>query len=182
MARWTEGCHNAAELYREIVQQGYPGGITIVKDFVTTLRRRKTGEPVIRHVRLGLKRLRKWFTCPAEKLGEGERRLLESVLETSPVVREAYTLLQDFRKVLTEKKPQALRAWLEQALRSSLPPIRGFARSLEQDMDAVMNAVTLPWSNGPVEGHINKLKLLKRQMYGRAGIELLRRRFLAMRS
>jgi len=47
-------------------------------------------------------------------------------------------------------------------------------------MDAVMNALTLPWSNGPVEGHINKLKLLKRQMYGRAGIELLRRRFLAM--
>src|SRR5690606_4792261 len=70
--------------------------------------------------------------------------------------------------------------WDTNSSRSSLGPIRGFARSIEQDMDAVMNALTLPWSNGPVEGHINKLKLLKRQMYGRAGIELLRRRLLAM--
>ncbi|REJ32418.1 MAG: hypothetical protein DIU82_12335, partial [Bacillota bacterium] len=81
----------------------------------------------------------------------------------------------DIRKILGEGNTEALRSWLEQASRSSLGPIRGFARSIEQDMDAVMNALTLPWSNGPVEGYINKLKLLKRQMYGRAGIELLRR-------
>src|SRR5690606_14415147 len=90
------------------------------------------------------------------------------------------TLTQEFRRILTERRADALRAWLDQAARSSLAPLRGFARSLEQDMDAVMNALTYPWSNGRVEGCINKLKLLKRQMYGRAGIELLRRRFLAM--
>src|SRR5690606_3411498 len=94
--------------------------------------------------------------------------------------REAYSLLQEFRRILTERRADALRSWLERAARASLAPLRGFARSLEQDMDAVMNALTYPWSNGRVEGCINKLKLLKRQMYGRAGIELLRRRFLAM--
>src|SRR5690606_38122738 len=102
------------------------------------------------------------------------------VLEASPSAREAYSLLQAFRRILTERRANALRSWLEQAARSSLAPLRGFARSLEQDMDAVMNALTYPWSNGRVEGYINKLKQLKRQMYGRAGIGLLRRRFRAM--
>src|SRR5690606_27591413 len=154
--------------------------ITIVKDFVATLRRGTPAELIVRRVRLGPRRLRRWFTCPPEKLDENERRFLDMVLEASPSAREAYSLLQEFRRILTERRADALRAWLDQAARSSLAPLRGFARSLEQDMDAVMNALTYPWSNGRVEGCINKLKLLKRQMYGRAGIELLRRRFLAM--
>ena len=180
LARWAEGCHNAAELYREIVRQGYPGSRTIVKGFVATLRNRARGEPVIRHVHLGPKQLRRWFTRPQDELGEKERSFLNRILEASPAAREAYTFLQDFRVILAERKADALRSWLERAGKSSLAPVRGFARTLEKDMDAVMNALTLPWSNGPVEGQINKLKLLKRQMYGRAGIELLRRRFLAM--
>jgi len=180
LARWAEGCRNAAQLYREIVERGYPGSRTIVKDFVATLRRGTPAERIVRRVRLGPRRLRRWFTCPPEKLDENERRFLDMVLEASPSAREAYSLLQEFRRILTERRADALRAWLDQAARSSLAPLRGFARSLEQDMDAVMNALTYPWSNGRVEGCINKLKLLKRQMYGRAGIELLRRRFLAM--
>jgi len=182
LTRWTEGCHNAAQLYREIVRLGYPGSRTIVRDFVATLRRPKPEGTIIRRVRLKPKRLRRWFTCPRDKLKETERRLLDELLEKLPPAREAYSLLQEFRKILTERKAETFRSWLERAGRSSLPPVRGFARSLEQDMDAVMNALKLPWSNGLVEGHINKLKLLKRQMYGRAGIELLRRRFLAMSS
>src|SRR5690606_38716888 len=73
------------------------------------------------------------------------------------------------QRILTERRADALRAWLEQAARSSLSHLRGFARSLEQDMDAVMNALTYRWSNGRVEGCISKLKLLKRQMYGLTG-------------
>src|SRR5690606_41487807 len=121
-----------------------PGARTIVKDFVATLRRRARGEPVIRHVRLGPNRLRKSFTCSPYKLGKGERRFLELVLEASPAAREAYTLLQDFRRILAERKVEALRSWLKHAARSSLAPLKGFARSPEQDMDAVMNALTLP--------------------------------------
>ena len=160
LSRWKEGCRNAAALYREIARKGYPGGITIVKDFVKTLRSQPQTEPVIRRVRLGPKRVRRWFLRPQEKLDNEERRFLGLVLDAAPAVREAYSLLQDFRKIVSEKNTDALRSWLEQATRSSLAPIRGFARSLEQDMDAVMNALRLPWSNGPVEGHINKLKLL----------------------
>jgi len=91
LARWAEGCHNAAQLYREIVQQGYPGSRTIVKDFVAALRRGTPAEPVVRRVRLGPRRLRRWFTCPPEKLDENERRFLDMVLEASPSAREAYS-------------------------------------------------------------------------------------------
>src|SRR5690606_40123539 len=72
-----------------------------VKDFVAALRRGTPAEPVVRRVRLGPRRLRRWFTCPPEKLGENERRFLDMVLEASPSAREAYSLLQEFRRILT---------------------------------------------------------------------------------
>src|SRR5690606_14734984 len=81
LARWAEGCRNAAQLYREIVERGYPGSRTIVKDFVATLRRGTPAELIVRRVRLGPRRLRRWFTCPPEKLDENERRFLDMVLE-----------------------------------------------------------------------------------------------------
>jgi len=182
--RWNEGCHNAAELYREIRGLGYQGARTTVRDFVATLRTRDPGKPAAGQVRvrLGTRRLRMWFTRPPEELGDTKRRWLEGVLEGSPAVREAYTLLQEFRMILAERRADKLKPWLERASGASVAPLRGFARGIERDLDAVMNALTLPWSNGPVEGYIHKLKLLKRQMYGRAGIELLRKRFLALQS
>src|SRR5690606_9978629 len=82
-----------------------------------------------------------------DELESREHNFLELVSGTSPAARETYTLLQDFRGILTERKAETLRSWLERAGGSSLAPLRGFARSLEQDMDAVMNALTLPWSN-----------------------------------
>src|SRR5690606_32806063 len=120
LARWAEGCRNAAQLYREIVERGYPGSRTIVKDFVATLRRGTPAELIVRRVRLGPRRLRRWFTCPPEKLDENERRFLDMVLEASPSAREAYSLLQEFRRILTERRADALRTWLDQAARSSL--------------------------------------------------------------
>ena len=115
-----------------------------------------------------------------KELGEAERRWLGRVLNVPAAALEAYAFLQEFRAILTGRKTEALRSWIERTGRSSVAALRGLARSLEQDLDAVMNALVLPWNNGPVEGRINKLKLLNRQMNGRAGIELLRRRLLAM--
>lgn len=178
--RWSEGCQNAAALYREITELGYTGSQTLVKDFVATLRRRSHVEPLVRYRRLPAAKLRKLFTQPPEKLNETEHQWLELLLNASDAAREAYSFFQEFRALLTNRQADGLLAWLERAGRSSLEPIRGFAANLRRDLEAVIHALTLPWSNGPVEGHINRLKLLKRQMYGRAGIELLKRRFLAM--
>ena len=77
-----------------------------------------------------------------------------------------------------QRQPTHLEPWLARAAASPLPPFRRFARGLRADYGAVQAAVTLPWSQGPIEGHINRLKMLKRQMFGRAHLDLLSRRFL----
>jgi transposase len=76
------------------------------------------------------------------------------------------------------RQPAQIEPWLRRATMSTLPPFRRFARGLRADYAAVQAAVTLPWSQGPIEGHINRLKMLKRQMFGRARLDLLARRFL----
>jgi transposase len=90
----------------------------------------------------------------------------------------AIELAQDFGAIVRERHPGDLDSWLARAVASGIAPMRRFATGLQDDYDAVKAGVTLPWSNGPVEGHINRLKMLKRSMFGRAKIDLLSRRFL----
>ncbi len=85
-----------------------------------------------------------------------------------------------FRGIMQSGNIGKLTAWIEDVLHSSIYSMQMFGRSLRQDLDAVRNAMTEPWSNGQVEGQINRLKTLKRAMYGRAGIELLRARLLPL--
>lgn len=80
--------------------------------------------------------------------------------------------------LVRQRQPDQLDPWIEQALQSRLSPFQRFAKRLREDYDAVKASVTLPWSNGQTEGQINGLKMLKRQMFGRAGMALLSRRFL----
>ena len=86
-----------------------------------------------------------------------------------------------FKGILRGGRSDPLEAWIDDALESNLIPIMRFARVLRRDIDAVHNAIELPWSNGQAEGQINRLKTLKRAMYGRAGPELLRARMLPLR-
>ena len=80
--------------------------------------------------------------------------------------------------MVREQQPDELDSWLERAAASPVDAFRRFAKRLREDYDSIKAGVTLPWSNGPVEGHINRLKMLKRQMFGRAKIDLLSQRFL----
>ena len=79
---------------------------------------------------------------------------------------------------MNEHRGQDLGQWLNQADTTELPPLRGFASGLRNDLDAVTAGLTLLWNSGPVEGHVNRIKMLKRQVYGRATLELLRQRIL----
>jgi hypothetical protein len=87
-------------------------------------------------------------------------------------------LVLSFRAILRQGKVATLRRWMRRARASNIHALQRFVRTLRQDLGAVEGAVREPWSNGPVEGHINRLKTLRRQMYGRAGVELLRARTL----
>lgn len=104
-----------------------------------------------------------------------EQSYIETVTELSPELARVRELAHAFRRMLREHDGSALEAWLSPAEASLL---RGFASSLRTDWAAVRGAVELPWSNGQTEGQVNRLKLIKRSMYGRAGFDLLRERVL----
>ena len=93
-------------------------------------------------------------------------------------MQTVYALLQAFLKLVRERKHQELRPWMGQAVRSGIPELKSLVAGIERDYDAVHAALCLPWSQGVTEGKVNKLKTLKRVMYGRAGFALLRQRLL----
>ena len=113
-----------------------------------------------------------------QDLREPNDEQLVHLMVQHPELAEAIELAQNFAQLVRTRQPEQLDPWLEQALKSQLSPFHRFAKRLREDYDAVKAGVTLPWSNGQTEGQINRLKMLKRQMYGRAGMELLSRRFL----
>jgi transposase len=112
-----------------------------------------------------------------ETLRSQEQQLVQRLVQQADLA-SAIGLAEDFAQLIRQKQSAQFDLWLERAEQSQIAPFERFARSLKADYDAVKAGVTLEISNGQVEGQINRLKMLKRQMYGRAGLELLERRFL----
>lgn len=113
-----------------------------------------------------------------EESDEDSKELLAYLKKYCVVFGEAITLTQDFAQMVREQKVDEFDNWLKRATDSALPAIASFAKGLLDDYDAVRAGLSLKWSNGPVEGLINRLKMLKRQMFGRAELDLLSRRFI----
>jgi len=113
-----------------------------------------------------------------DELNRKEQDLLNYLRTESTEIEACHCLFQKFRKMLTDKSDALLASWIDEAKDSNIKELQSFANGMLKDLSAIKNALTLPWSNGQVEGQINKLKTIKRQMYGRAGFELLRKRML----
>ncbi len=111
----------------------------------------------------------------AEHTGSGSAGRAAPAL---PELDQAIALAEEFAALVRGREPERLDLWLQRVQDGTVVSLRRFAKRLSADYKAVRAAVTLGWSNGPVEGHINRLKMLKRTMYGRAGLDLLGRRFL----
>ena len=109
---------------------------------------------------------------------EAEAQQLAQLRAQHAEVAEAIDLAQDFAHLVRQRQPAHLEPWLQRATTSALEAMQRFASGLREDYEAVKAGVTLPWSTSPVEGHINRLKMLKRQMFGRARLDLLSRRFV----
>jgi transposase len=105
---------------------------------------------------------------------------VEALKKVCPDFARMRSLVMSFRGILQAGKVATLMRWMKKAVGSGIYGMKRFVRKLNHDLAAVKNALSESWSNGPVEGHINRLKTLKRQMYGRAGFELLRARLLPM--
>jgi transposase len=112
-------------------------------------------------------------------LNERQRKIVEFLKRTPDFVTMRYLVLS-FRSILRRGRVATLKRWIKEAGNAGIAAISRFVGQLKRDQRAVENAVAYGWSNGPVEGHINRLKAVKRQMYGRAGFELLRSRILPL--
>jgi transposase len=174
---------NAAQLHREIRERGYPGNASMVRAYVAHLRTTTAdGTPARSRKETALAvspRALRWLLSRQRKdLDQEEQSRLDQLLSLSPQVETLYVLLQAFLKMVSERKHRDLRSWMGQAIESGIPELGSFVNGIERDYDAVHAALRLPWSQGITEGKVNKLKTLKRVMYGRAGFPLLRQRLL----
>ena len=111
---------------------------------------------------------------PSQKLTSRQQQQIEQICQGSEELRTAYLLSQAFVTLLKERQADALDSWLKQAKESHITELGSFVNGIHRDYAAVRAACSLPWSNGIVEGHVNRLKFLKRQMFGRAHLDLLR--------
>ncbi|HEX2185855.1 MAG TPA: ISL3 family transposase, partial [Chloroflexota bacterium] len=175
--RWQAGCTNGSQLFRELVGRGYTGSYALLREALRPWRppRPRCGT----RRRPGRRQSLRWLCLrPPEQLSSDEQAALARVLAADADLARGYELVQRFRRVVHARDVVALDAWLTDAQQSDLPPFVSLANGLRGDRAAVEAALTLPWSNGPVEGHVHRLKLIKRQGYGRAKLDLLRRRVL----
>src|SRR5262245_2889955 len=191
LAGWNSGCRNGWHLFRTIRHQGFQGQYGIVALYVRRMRQaqrlapwqRRSDQPlpaVTAAPRRPLTpRLATWLVLrPPARATAPDHQQLAQLTAQAPELAEAVALAQDFASLVRQRQPTQLEPWLRRAATSTLPPFRRVAKGLRADDAAVKAAVTLPWSQGPTEGHINRLKMLKRQMFGRAKLDLLARRFL----
>jgi transposase len=181
--RWAQGCHNIACLFRELVARGYQGSYASVRDnLVRRLQfdgRKTPVDSSSKAPALATSRQAAFLLLRRpEKLRVEEQETLIKLRQIDPEVDLAYDLAQQFVHLLRTRTGEDLDTWLDQVESSHLPELQSFAAGVEKDKDAVRNGLSWWINNGMVEGHVNKLKLIKRQMYGKAGFPLLRQRVL----
>jgi len=188
--RWDEVCRNGKRLFREIRERGYSNSEETCARFIAQLRRAEArGKPPssVPRARKGSvaelsptsKNVAALFVRREEKLTEEQKAYLGRLCDADGALADARRLTQDFAAMVRELEGEKLDGWLDEAEACEAPAMRNFAAGLRKDLAAVRAGLTEEWSNGPVEGFVNKLKLVKRQGYGRAGFELLRARMLA---
>ena len=173
--RWAEGCTDATQLWREIRGRGYRGGYSSVRDYLAPLRL-TTAIPMPAPQPPKARKVTGWIMSHPDNLTRGARRQLAAILAACPELAAVQAHVSAFADLMTQRRGRELEKWINAA--SGQPLLRPFADGLRRDLDAVTAGLTLPWSSGVVEGHVNRIKMLKRQMYGRASPDLLRRRVL----
>jgi len=180
LARWQAGERNGLALWREIKAQGYTGSARSVYGHLATLKHAEVKASA------NPQRLLKYtpnaavwlFVRDRKSLDELEQEALAAFCEISTRLRSAYDLVQDFLVMVHKREGYRLDGWLERVAESDLSELQSFANGVERDKAAVQAGLTWWINNGAVEGSVTKIKLIKRQMYGRASFALLRQRIL----
>ena len=185
--RIAEGRINASELHRELASRGVRLSYATVRRSLTkrlgragqtrprvnAAKPKPTPPPSAKHLSFD------WIRRPEKRTAEAQGRL-DKIRAASPELTMALDLADEFTALIRKQSTGTLADWLSRAEVSACPEVRHFAEGIRRDESAVNAAVTLHWSNGPVEGHVNRLKTIKRQMYGRAGFALLKARVVSV--
>lgn len=174
-AQWIGGCHNGAELWRRVKAQGFTGSLRVVTEWTT--RRRRAASVSNQQLRKvpAARTIAKLMTAKQGLLTRSETLTVAAIEKNVPALAEARLLVDRFQALIRNKAAVELDPWIAES-KGSL--IASFANGIVSDKSAVHAAITLPWSNGQVEAQITKLKLVKRQMYGRAKLDLLQARLV----
>ena len=176
-AAWANGHRNGAALWRMLKVQGFRGALRVVTEWATRKRREASAPPTAVRSRRApsARRIARMMTSDRHASSETTTQVTSVIANAIPGVTVARDLMDRFHRMIQARKVGDLEGWIADASQGLMA---SFANGIIQDKDAVAAALTEPWSNGQTEGHNTKLKLAKRQMYGRANLDLLRARLL----
>lgn len=178
--RWQEGEQCVKSLFKEIKAKGYNGSYTILTVFLAAYPKmpdQLSLPPATRVMSFSSRSLSIALCQKDDDWEDKDKPFLKKLLEKSPLLEQLRELNLEFKNMMEQKKGEQLFSWCEKA--SQFPYLKSFVQGIRQDFDAVYQAMVSVWSNGQTEGQVNRLKNIKRQMYGRASFELLRIRVLA---
>ena len=185
--RWDQGCHNGMTLFEEIAQQGFTGNYPMVtrliKEWRAQWKMRRAREPA----KVISPRQATWLLLRSgekpDSLTATEQLLVQTLIQHLPAAEQARELAVSFFRLVRSRDVAALQRWRDSALESAIRSMADLSRGIGRDLAAVTAALSSPgsrWSNGQTEGQVNRLKMVKRQMYGRANLDLLRARVLPL--
>jgi transposase len=175
--RWNAGVTNASMLYREITEQGYRGSRGTLAAYLAPFRALGAAPPPTPAVPK-VRQITSWMLRRPEDLDAEEQLQLKQVRACCPHLEATATHISTFAEMLTGRHSDRLDSWMAAVEADDLPHLHRFITGLRRDYQAVRNGLTLSHSSGTVEGNVNRIKMIKRQMYGRAKFDLLRKRIL----
>ena len=174
-AEWAAGCRNGAELWRRLRDAGFRGGLRVVTEWATRRRRSERSGQGASRLAPPARLLSRLMTVGRDHLSKADAITVAAIEIGVPALATARDLLERFHGMVRTRDADALASWVMNTEHSL---IASFGKGIKADLAAVKAALIEPWSNGQTEGQITKLKLVKRQMYGRAKLDLLRARLV----
>jgi transposase len=175
--RWNDGVTNVRQLHAELKGRGYKGGYGTIRDYVLPFRGAGAAPPAVPGPPKA-RDLARWITAAPDNLDDDEKAELAKARKRCPDLDALAGHVTEFAKILTGLHGGRLDDWIAAVEADDQPDLHSFVRGIKRDYDAVLNGLTMPWNSGVVEGNVNRVKMLKRQTYGRAAFPLLRKRVL----
>jgi transposase len=179
--RFQQGVTDAVTLHGELRQRGYTGSVQTVRRFLHPLRGTAPSQPRPVQPRPEVpkpRHLTRWMMTDPNHLDPEAAEHLTTALAACPELRATAEHVRAFADLMNKHRGDRLADWMDRVLADRLPALHSLITGLRRDLAAVVAGLTLPWSSGPVEGTVNRIKTIKRQMYGRASFALLRKRIL----